>query len=266
MKRIIAGLLLILLAACSQSEAGIQTAIAQTQAAQLTAVPPTATLAPTETLTPESTATNTSTPTETPTLTPTETPTATPDLRVILVESREFLLEKGDLPVDSQYYLPGAGWISPHHNEEILSGWGNEEGRAYLEATGRVDGWWIHYKRGSQAITAPEQVYHNIIQYETSEGAQLTVTDYNQVLRAPEDGRQMLDEEVDLGDVSVVFVWKEVQSSGKVLVWLALEISYRNYVSIVQGYGWEDEVRLEFLIEVQQTILDKLAAAELSEP
>ena len=272
MKKILFGLLVLFLASCTTvpSEGAVQTAIAETAAVAQSAITdtptPTATSAPTETPTPEPTASSTPTPTETLTATLTETPTATPDLRVILTESGEFLLGKGDLPVESQYYLPGPGWISPHHNDEILSGWGIEEGRAYLEKTGRIDGWWVYYERGSLAITAPEQIFHNIIQYKTAEGAQLTIADFNDALRNPENGWQFVDEDVDLGDLSLVIINKEIQSNGKYRVWLMLQTSYRNYVSNLAGYGWEDEVRLEFLIEIQQVILNKLAAAELASP
>lgn len=264
-------ILVLILAACqpaAPSEDQIQTAIAQTQAAAPTLSAPTDTPKPTET--PAPTVTNTPFPTDTPTPTSTptstETSTATPDVRIINIESRAFLLEKDDLPVESQYYLPGSGWISPHHNTEILSARGEEEGRAYLEATKRIDGWWVYYKRGSQAVTAPEEIFHNIIQYETAQGAQLTITDYNLTVRAAEDGWVVMDEEVTLGDLSFVIIDREVQPSGKALVWMALQTAYRNYLSVVQGYGWEDEVRLEYLIEIQKIVLEKLENAPLSDP
>lgn len=271
MKRIIFGLLLLVLVSCSSapSEGAVQTAIAQTAALQpsptytpfLTETP-----APTETSTPAPTSTQTPTPTETLTPTPTDAPTATPDLRIILIDAREFLLEKEDLPIESKYYLPGTAWISPHHNEEILTSWGIDEGRAYLEETGRIDGWWVYYKRGSNVIAAPEEIFHNIIQYETALGAQITATKYNLAERAPEEGWVLLDDEVNLGDLSVVMVTKETQSNGKNRVWLRIETAYRNYLSVLQEYGWEEEVRLEYLVEVQRMIVEKLAAAELVTP
>lgn len=264
--------LLLLLTACGPATPSadmVATAIAETQAViqPTVTIAPTDTPIPTDTATPEPTATGTSTPTETLTATPTETPTATPDLRVILTESGEFLLQKDDLPVESRYYLPGSGWISPHHNEEILTGWGVEKGRAYLEATGRVDGWWVYYKRGSNVMTAPEEIFHNIIQYKTALGAQLTVADYNSTIRSSEQGWKLLeDQQVELGDVTIVYILKEMQTNGKNRVWLNVETAYRNYVSVLQGYGWEDEVRLEYLVEIQKIILEKLAAAELHTP
>lgn len=256
-----------ILGACTQapSEGDIQTAIAATAAGIFdgpsdTAVPtsiPERTLTPT----PEPTATVTVTPTETPT----ETSTSTPDLRVIAIDSREFLLEKEDLPLDAKYYLPNSSWISPHHNSEIISGWGQEAGLEYLELTGRIDGWWVYYKRGTDIVRAPEEIFHNIIQYESVEGAQLTVTQFDRIQTGRDTDFEYVDVVLDLGDVSIVMIEKTIQPNGNTKVHLEIDMAYRNYVSVIDGWGWEDEVELEYLISIQLTVLEKLMAAPLVE-
>lgn len=256
--------LIVILTACSSgpNEGEIQTAIAQTAAAVAdteTPFPPTAT----ETNTPEPTATPepTLTPSPEPTDTPTETPTSTPDLRVIAVESDKFLLQKGDLPSEARYLLPNSGWISPHHNSEIISGWGQAEGLAYLEETGRIDGWWVYYRRGTDTVRAPQEIYHNIIQYKTAEGAQLTVSKYNYADRS--DNYDLMDVELNLGDFALAMIAKEIQPNGRTRVWIRIEMAYRNYASVVHGYGWEEDVELDYVIMVQELILNKLMDAPL---
>ena len=264
-KQLILGLIVsILIVSCSPSEESISTAIAQTQAAN-----PTSTPAPTETPLPTPTITETPLPTDTPTPTETPTPTATltptPDLRVITETSDNFLLKASDLPQDAKYYLPNSNWMSPHHNSEIISGWGREEGLEYLEESGRIDGWWVYFKRGTRTVRAPEQIYHNIIQYKTSEGAIWTLENFNQVARG-ESGWEYIDEEINLGDVGIAMISKEMQSNGKYEVFIYVEVAYRNYLSIVSGFGWEDDVTLEYVMDIAQIAIDKLEAAELSEP
>lgn len=262
-------LLVGLLTACSSgpSEDAIQTAIQQTQAANPTSTStsePTRT--PTETPRPTVTATSTPTATETPTETPTATPT--PDLRIIKEDPQKLLLVPEDLPKEAQYFLPNSGWISPHRNSEILSGWGVEEGREYLERTGRIDGWWVYYARGSKTITAPEEIYCNVIMYQTAEGARITVDEYNLILSSRDKGRYSFVEDVsiDVGDTNA-FMWtKEMQPSGKNKVNYRLEFSYRNYVVALGFYGWEYDVTMEFVEDTARTMLEKLEAAPLLEP
>jgi hypothetical protein len=258
-------LLLILLASslslvsCSPSEEAIQVALAQTQTAMATN---THTPDPTATFTPEPIFTSTPKPTFTPTPTQTHTLTPTPDLRVITIDSKDLMLSKDDLPAEAKYYLPNSSWISPHHNYEIVSAWGREEGLAYLEETGRIDGWFVYYKRGTDTIRAPEEIYQNIIQYQSAEGAYITFSKYNNLIRFP-DKYKMLNENILIGDSTIVYMWKEMQSNGENRVNYYVESQYRNYLSIVGGWGWEKEFDLDYVIKVAEIAIDKIMAAPL---
>lgn len=59
---------------------------------------------------------------------------------------------------------------------------------------------------------------------------------------------------------------KEMQSNGKYRVSIAIDTAHRNYLSRVAGAGWEDDVSLEFVMDIAQIALEKLEVAELSEP
>jgi hypothetical protein len=237
----------------------INTAIAQTQNAKPSA---SSTHTPTETNTP----TITWTPTYTPTNTATITYTPTPDLRIITEEPREFLLEKEDLPKKAQYFLPNSQWISPHHNSEIISSWGSIEGREYIERTGRVDGWWVYYARGSDTVFAPQEIFHNIIKYESVEGAQITVNEYNLVTSNRNEEYEFVDRDLDFGDISIAMVAKETQSNGKQRVWYRVETAYRNYVSIIGAWGWEEDMDFVYVENIAKTAVEKLESAPLSNP
>jgi hypothetical protein len=254
----------IFVVSCSPSENSINTEIAQTQAAN-----PTNTLEPTNTPQPTATQTATEIPTDTPT--PTETPTATPtasptpDVRIIIESSDKFLLQASDLPQDAKYFLSYTSLISPIHNSEIISALGREEGLDYLEKSGFINGWYVIYARGTRKVRAPERINHTIGQYKSSEGAQLTVKEYN-ISTYSDDDWELMDEEVNLGDLSLAMIYKEMQSNGKYWVWIIIDSAYRNYVSRVDGSGWEDDVSLEYVMDIAQIALDKLKSAKLSEP
>lgn len=256
-----------LLSACSSGIStidpnAVQTAIAQTAAANPTKTlpPPTETPVPTDTPTP--TLTETATPL--PTSTPTDTPSPTPDLQVIDADPYTFLLKKEDLPEDANYYLPNSSWISPHRNSEVVGGWGVEEGRLYLEATGRVDGWWASYLRGSSTVIAPEEIYDNVVMYRTSEGAKLTINEHS-TCDDPDTEYLELERDLVIGDITRVCMYREMQSSGENREWYRIEFVYRNYFHGIVAWGWEKDIRPEYVEEVARTLLAKLEAAPLSD-
>jgi len=214
---------------------------------------------------PTSTQTNTPEPSLTPTEIPTSTPTitATPDERIIEIGPEEFLLEKEDLPSEAKYYIPNSAWKSPHRNSEIISGWGTEKGQEYLEKTGRIDGWVIYFARGTSTVRAPEQVYHNIIQYETAEGAQLAMNMESPYVTVEFD---IVNDSYDLGDITIISKYREMQPSGEYRIQYLVETTYRNYQSRVGGWGWEKEFDLDYVIQIAEIALAKLETAPLVEP
>jgi len=254
MKKLVSIFILVLvLSACTPESqtpdpGAIETAISLTEAAR-------------PTLTPTLVWTNTPVPTFTPT--PTTEPSPTPDLRVIDADPYTFLMTKDDLPKDARYYLPNSGWISPHRNSEIISGWGVEEGREYLAATGRVDGWFVYYDRGTQTVIAPQEMYDNVVMYKTAEGAALIMDKYS---TCADPDKDYVEQDIDfkIGDMTHVCTWREMQSSGENRMVIRIEFTYRNYYHAVSGWGWEDEVNLEYVEGVARTLLTKLEAAPLS--
>ena len=49
-------------------------------------------------------------------------------------------------------------------------------------------------------------------------------------------------------------------------VWCHIHFTYRNYLAVVQAYGWEDDVRHEYAGVAARSILKKLESAPLSSP
>jgi hypothetical protein len=243
-----------LLTACAPTKNAIETAIYQTQAAAAT-----------------STYTQTPIPTDTPTLLPTETPTPsptpspTPDLRTIQGDPPDLLMIQADLPRDAKYYIPNELWTGMLHNEHIVSSWTVEKGKAYLAATGRIDGMWVEYNRGSLTVIAPETIFDNVAIFQTAKGAQLVIKKYEDNIRI-DNGYTEMDNPPQVGDITRAYMFKKMQPSGEYRVWIGIAFSCRNIFHYVEGYGWEREVTLEYVEKVASAILARMEVAPLVSP
>ncbi len=244
----------ILLSSCEPSEKAVQTAMAQTES-----VLPTSTI----TSAPSSTATNTPEPTFTLTATVTLTPTSTPDVRIIEIESDAFLLDKNDMPADGKYYVPNQLWISPDHNDEVVGRMG-KDGTAFINETGRIDGWMIFFNSGTSKVRAPEEVLHYISQFESCEGALLAVEKY--AVYKIDNEIELFDDDYDLGDKTVISRYREIQPGGEYIVIYYIETAYRNYVSEVAAYGFEDKFDLDYVIQIAEIALALLEEAPVVDP
>lgn len=243
---------IVAMTACAPSEKAISTAIAQTQAAQ-----------PTATLSPTALPTHTPIPSLTPTIT--ASPPPTPDLRIIQIEPKEFLLQKIDLPPAGKYFLPGAGWISPSHNQEVVASRTVEDGRKYLAETGRIDGWYVTYKRGTNSVSMPEEVTNLVVEFATAQGAQVLLNKYL-IQDLKKDGYTELQNAPQIGDATRMFIKKEMQSGGDNRVWFLFAFTYKNYYNEIEIWGWESDVAQKFAQALNELQLRKFQEAPLALP
>jgi len=254
-------LVITVLAGCTAapSESSIQTAIAQTKAAEATATP-----LPSSTPQPTATHTQTVAPSETPT--PTHTASPTSDIRIIDADPVEFQLEKSDLPREGQYYLPNEMWAGPYTNAEVMASWTVEEGKAYLADTGRITGYMTAFARGNTTVNMPEEVQCNVVKFKTVEGAQKVITKYPRYIRNTNKDWKTLDTKIEFGDISSVESYEETSPSGGKTIWYVLNFTYRNYGVECIGYGQKDDVPHQFVEDMTRKVFNKLKGAELSYP
>jgi len=239
-QRILLAVMILLLVACAPSPQTIQTAIAQTQAANPTS---TFTLPPTNT------------PTEKPTQTPTETPTIIPsptlDLLLLQVNLKNFLLQKADLPQDDHYakYIMGRNSMYQIPNDNVNI----ENSVFYVKETGRIDGWTVYYGIYTSNFGWAELIQDNVTLYQTSAGAQLAISKYSQAII------NKYTEEINppvIGDFTRSFY----NNSGV----YEIVFSYRNISHEVWGYGTENEII--DLRNVVQSLLARLQTSPLLNP
>jgi len=254
--------ILVILTACAPSPEIVATAMAQTQAAL-----------PTDTPLPPATVTFTSTP-EPPTSTPTETPTSTPDLQVITADPEELVCTKGDLPIGGYYQelAPGendliikANLVSHYTNEKVLTNNGTgAAGRDFMENfignTRRIDGWWVAYRKTMASYPGFTGLQCIVEKYQSIEGAQLAVREYNQAEIFSYDSFVYEENNVrDIGDVSVAISSTGIPEFDQ----YRIQFSYRNYRVTIIGNGTG---MLDDLYYVGEQILSKLKDEPLSVP
>jgi hypothetical protein len=232
--------LVILLSACAPSASAVATAISNTQIAY------------------EQTQAAAATPTATPTSTPTITPT--PDIRIIEGDPYDFLLKQVDFPKEGKYYLPDESWVHGNPNAEIIAAWGMEEGKEYVDSTGRIMGFWADYARGTIAAALPEEIYSQVVFFETIAGSQLAITEFYGP-RTPEYLEK--DCPSHIGDLT--FCYEQIENSRN-RVLRKIYFSYRNATGEILGYGIDSDVQWELLFNLAKIILAKLQTAPLTIP
>ena len=276
-----------LLSACGAQPAvdpaAVQNAIQQTVAAHWTA---TFTPGPTGTFTPTwtPTALPTDTPTPLPTDTPTLTPTATPDLRLINADPYDFLLTLQDLPAEDNFYLNAFQippsryvpfWITnPCHDREAIGRffaykeWGNWTGQAELDANGLLDSWSVRYDSNADSTTAPSIIGNRVVLFRSIAGAQLMISEYGRCVYLEPDLSDdfvltTVETNTQIGDLTQVCVQSSVRGGVSSVTYI-IEFSYRNFYQLIVGFDNEDEMSLDYLAAVAQTLLAKLEAAPLT--
>lgn len=176
----------------------------------------------------------------------------TPDVRVINASPRSMLPERTDLPTDGKFYLT---YESPTRNSEMISGWGVAEGRDYLAASGRIDGWSIEYTRGTRTAKVPEWIYYNGIIYQTEAGHAATDEQL---------GRCNVDDgwvEIPAPEGMVYLCeWRRTQPNGLDYLRYQVKLKHRNVAVQIRVGGYEGDFELEWLLD---QAADQIAVLEL---
>lgn len=253
--------------ACAPAPEIVATAMAQTEAAM-----------PTYTPIPTSTATFTPTP-EPPTSTPTPTPTSTPDLQVITSNPKDMVCASDDLP-KAGIYIQGQftkledlifiGSHLAHQTNDVLMKSNLASIRPlleeYISLTGRMDGWWLDFKRSNNGYSGYKVIQCSLEKFQTIAGAQLAVQNYNDVeLINYEERHKYLEVNQSIGDTSIAisYVHSFYDVNGEYFENKFNEVvfSYRNYRVTLIGHG---DPKIDDLFYVGEQILKKLKIAPLT--
>ena len=248
-KNILLTLIVILvLTACTPSESQIATSAAATELAS-----PSDTPKPSFTPSPAATITPSITPTETPTLTP------TPDLRVVDADPRSMLLSLEDLPEGAGYFSTGE---SPHRNWELTRDYGEEIASAYIESSGRIDGWSLGFRTYSKEPNTAEFLNSTIVIFSTNAGPETEGMGLNQVSMC---GSSFHDEirTIDIGiDASLCYIHLNFSGVG-FFDHYSVSGSYRNILFGVSANGSENTLSEDIVIDLAEILVNKIKSFPL---
>ena len=197
----------------------------------------------------------------------TETITTTqPSSFVISGSPKDYLLQPEDIP--DPYYLPGSDWIGPYSNDKIIEVRGVEDGQAYIDATGRIEGWFVWYQLEDNTRGAPEKVGCYIVFYKTEEGARLAIgPQWHPVYKEAEEGKaELVDLNVDLGQSHIGYIYREQTPNQDFILDYNIEFTYRNALTVITGHGVEMRVKQAYLLDLANIVLYKLRTAQLINP
>ncbi len=177
--------------------------------------------------------------------------------------SDQYVLLRTDLPQD--YYLP-AGETGRVSNKEFIGSLGELQGKQYVAATGRVDGWETRLKRSSSGVIAPAGYYSTIDVFESNAGASLALSPewfwaYTNPERAPSE---WLKDGCDLGQECLMWVNDKFDPATR-LTTLTYHVAFRyhNVVVWVSGHGLDVDIAPEDVLNAAQAVLNRLAERPL---
>lgn len=200
---------------------------------------------------------------------PTETPEIVESHGVFdtdkLVENLDdFVLRSGDMP--NPYRLVEDG---EHHitNRRVLNTIGQAEGKRYITASNRLDGWSIELERVNKEDLTPYTMFNQVEVFATTEGAQTAFgpdwfhayTDENRKPNWIEDG-------CDIADSCIMYYYEKFDPTTE-LTTLQYEIAfvYKNVLAQVMGRSLDFDMNPEYVVQAAESLFEKIDAAPLGE-
>ena len=184
---------------------------------------------------------------------------------LIHTDPRDFLLKGTDLPIEGRYTIP-LHERHPISNEMVVYLMGDQAGEKRVQSTGRLLGWRVHFVRGEDVKTGPEDITCVVMQFATPEGARLNLDTYALSKVNPREW-QRLDRTLHLGEASLAETRVEPFADGSKMVYFEVNFIQRNVGVRIEVNGMEGQVTLEDGQDLAAVVLAKLGQAELySEP
>lgn len=179
-------------------------------------------------------------------------------------ELRNFTIRPFDM--DAAYHID-EGDEARISNTGVLYERGQEQGKRYIAATGRVDGWMMEMRRTHVADIAPSIVGTTIEIFATAEGADTAIgTDWfylyaDDLKRKP----TMIDDSCDYGSNCQFYVFSKAEpASGLTTLHYEISFTYQNTLVTVYAIGLDYEVSEQDMIDVADTVYAKLQTGTLT--
>lgn len=179
-----------------------------------------------------------------------------------VVKMNEFVLRPGAM--ESAYQVdPGSD--RRMSNAQLATEWGPAFAKAYIGATGRVDGWNLAMQRVNTYDFTPEYIQSRVEIYADAEGASTALSEewfwaYQIEGLRPD---QFLDKNCNVGGDCVSYMYSNAKAgSGAVNERYDVALRYKNAVIWVYAKGQQGEVSENMVLEYAQMVLDNVKTVE----
>ncbi len=179
-----------------------------------------------------------------------------------IANMNELVMQPQDMSVS---YKIAAGSNVRVTNEQVVSVMGAERGKAYIQATNRIDGWDLYMERVNTNDIAPESYRTRVEIFQTADGASAALSPtwfwaYTDADKAPDE---FLDKSCNIGNECILFKYNEAKpGSGAVRERFDVAFRYKNVLVWVFIKGTGGEVSQDLALDTAQTVLNRLKDLE----
>jgi hypothetical protein len=182
------------------------------------------------------------------------------DVDSIVQNLDDYVLRSEDLP--NQYRLLADG--EQHNtNLKVLNTIGQAEGKRYIAATSRLDGWSLELERVNKLDFTPYTILSQVEVFDTAEGARTAFGPdwfhaYTNEVREP----NWIENGCDLGDSCLMYYYEKIDPATE-LVTLQYEVAfvYNNVLAQVLGRGLDFDYDPEYVVEIAEILFEKIDSA-----
>jgi len=183
------------------------------------------------------------------------------------IDTNQFLRKMRDISLQNDDFSIPYNSITDKHfdNDAIVGRMTLEEGKPYVIATGRVDGWETYLEKTNVRDIGPEVIRSRVEIFETVDGAKTAFSDdylwvYNDPDKEPDE---ILDENCKHGDECLLLYYEEITpgSTAMKVEW-DIVFRYKNVVAWVIVRGSDIETQEQDAHDAAQIVLYSLEAID----
>lgn len=186
------------------------------------------------------------------------------DAEAMVENLDDYVLRVDDMPNQYKIVADGEQHIS---NLKVINTVGEVEGKRYLAASTRMDGWSLELERVNKEELIPYTIFSQIEVFETTGGAQAAFgPDWFHAYTDEEGEPNWIEDGCDIGDACVLYYYEKLEPTTE-LTTLQYEVAYvyKNVLAQVMGRGLDFDMKPEYVVEAAEAQFDKINTAHMVE-
>lgn len=178
----------------------------------------------------------------------------------------DYVLRPEDMPNQYKIVVDGEQHLT---NLRVINSVGEVQGKRYIAATYRLDGWSLELERVNKEELIPYTMYSQIEVFETSDGAQTAFgPDWFPAYNIEDDSvtPSFIENGCDYGDACVMYLFEKLDPATE-LTTLQYEVAfvYKNVIAKVMGRGLDFDMKPDYIVEAAGILVDKIDVAPMAE-